>query len=163
LLAQTTSSHAVSSKSSATHKKSSHAVATKPAVSTAKPAATTVPAARHSTTSKKSSTKKPVTTVARRSTQQQPTPDRYREIQQALADKGYLAGSPDGNWSSESVEALKHFQRDQNLAEDGKIGSLSLIAMGLGPHRPVPIEAPTMEVAPAEKSLEKSPGPAQQH
>ena len=30
----------------------------------------------------------------------------------------------------------------QILVEDGKIGSLSLIALGLGPHRPVPIEEP---------------------
>ncbi len=124
-------------------------------------------AAHHSSTARKSAAKKPVT-VAHRSTQQQPTPDRYREIQQALADKGYFAGAPDGNWSAESVAALKKFQRDQNLVDDGKIGSLSLIAMGLGPHRPVPIEAPTVEAAPAseksaEKSLEKSPGPSQQH
>ena len=39
----------------------------------------------------------------------------------------------DGAWGPESVEALKRFQHDQNLVEDGKIGSLSLIALGLGP------------------------------
>jgi len=75
--------------------------------------------------------------VAHRSTQQQPTSDRYREIQQALTDKGYFSGTPDGNWGSESVDALKRFQRDQSLTEDGKIGSLSLIALGLGPKRQV--------------------------
>jgi hypothetical protein len=113
--------------------------------------------------SKKPSAKKPVT-VVHRSSQQQPTPDRYREIQKALADKGYFAGSPDGNWSSESVDALKRFQRDQNLTDDGKIGSLSLIAMGLGPHRPPTIETPTVEAAPSEKSTEKSPEKlSQQH
>jgi len=156
LAAQTTSSHTASSKTSTTHKKSSHALP-------AKPAAPATVAAHHSSTAKKSTTKKPVVAVAHRSSQQQPTPDRYREIQQALADKGYFAGSPDGNWSSESMAALKRFQRDQNLADDGKIGSLSLIALGLGPHRPVPIEAPTVEAAPAEKSPEKSSGPSQQH
>ena len=160
LAAQTTSSHAVSSKTSATHKKSSHALPSKPA------AQTTV--AHHGTiaktsASKKPSAKKPVT-VVHRSSQQQPTPDRYREIQKALADKGYFAGSPDGNWSSESVDALKRFQRDQNLTDDGKIGSLSLIAMGLGPHRPPTIETPTVEAAPSEKSTEKSPEKlSQQH
>lgn len=65
--------------------------------------------------------------------QQQPTPERYREIQQALAERGCFSGSPDGNWGPESVEALKRFQHEQNLTEDGKIGSLSLIALGLGP------------------------------
>jgi hypothetical protein len=33
------------------------------------------------------------------------------------------------------VDALKRFQRDQNIGDDGKLGSLSLIALGLGPKR----------------------------
>jgi len=75
-------------------------------------------------------------TVARRPpAQQQPTTDRYREIQQALTDKGYFQGPVDGAWNPGSVEALKRFQKDQNLDPDGKIGSLSLIALGLGPKR----------------------------
>ena len=74
--------------------------------------------------------------VARRPpAQQQPTAERYKEIQQALADKGYFQGPVDGAWSPGSVEALKRFQKDQNLDPDGKIGSLSLIALGLGPKR----------------------------
>jgi peptidoglycan hydrolase-like protein with peptidoglycan-binding domain len=96
--------------------------------------------------------------VARRSTQQQPTSDRYKEIQQALSEKGYFAGQPDGTWGLESVEALKRFQRDQSLTEDGKIGSLSLIAMGLGPHRAAPADPAVESVAPeraAEHSAEK--------
>jgi peptidoglycan hydrolase-like protein with peptidoglycan-binding domain len=82
-------------------------------------------------------TKKTTTTAAapRRSSQQHPTAERYKEIQQALADKGYLTGPVDGNWSQESADAMQRFQHDQNLAEDGKIGSLSLIALGLGPKR----------------------------
>lgn len=68
--------------------------------------------------------------------------ERYKEIQQALAEKGYFRGDPDGNWGPESVEALKRFQREQNLTEDGKLGSLSLIALGLGPQRPEPAERP---------------------
>jgi peptidoglycan hydrolase-like protein with peptidoglycan-binding domain len=76
--------------------------------------------------------------VARRPpTQQQPSTDRYKEIQQALADKGYFQGPVDGVWNAGSVEALKRFQKDQNLDPDGKIGSLSLIALGLGPKRAV--------------------------
>ena len=71
----------------------------------------------------------------RRSYQQAPTPDRYKEIQQALASKGYLHTEPNGEWGAESTEALKRFQADQNLTPDGKLNSLSLIAMGLGPKR----------------------------
>jgi peptidoglycan hydrolase-like protein with peptidoglycan-binding domain len=67
--------------------------------------------------------------------QVQPSPERYREIQQALADKGYFSGTPDGVWGASSTDALKRFQHDQNLSEDGKVDSLSLIALGLGPKR----------------------------
>jgi peptidoglycan hydrolase-like protein with peptidoglycan-binding domain len=63
-----------------------------------------------------------------------PTPERYKEIQQALASKGYL--QPDassGVWDNSSVSALKKFQEDQSLEPSGKLDSLSLIALGLGP------------------------------
>lgn len=70
-----------------------------------------------------------------RSYQQAPTPDRYKEIQQALIDKGYLHGVATGQWGPDDADALKRFQTDQNLTADGKIGSLSLIALGLGPKR----------------------------
>ena len=83
----------------------------------------------------KSGTKSHRTVARRPPAQQQPTTDRYKEIQQALADKGYFQGPVDGAWNTGSVEALKRFQKDQNLDPDGKIGSLSLIALGLGPKR----------------------------
>ena len=80
--------------------------------------------------------------VARRWAQQQPTTQRYKEIQQALVERGYFHGEPDGNWGPESIDSLKRFQQDQSLTVDGKIGSLSLIALGLGPKRNVPEPAP---------------------
>lgn len=70
----------------------------------------------------------------RRPRQLVPAPERYREIQQALASKGYL--KPDatsGVWDQNCSDALKHFQSDQKLQGTGKIDSLSLIALGLGP------------------------------
>jgi peptidoglycan hydrolase-like protein with peptidoglycan-binding domain len=92
--------------------------------------------------------------VARRPpSQQQPTADRYKEIQQALADKGYFQGPVDGAWNTGSVDALKRFQKDQNLDPDGKIGSLSLIALGLGPKRG---EAPA-QLAPASSPADPPP------
>jgi hypothetical protein len=72
---------------------------------------------------------------ARRSGPSTPTPERYQEIQQALAARGYYSGTANGTWGADSVEALKRFQGDQNLTTDGKLTSLSLIAMGLGPKR----------------------------
>jgi len=67
--------------------------------------------------------------------QMQPAPERYMEIQQALADKGYFHGPVDGAWGADSTDAMKRFQTEQNLDADGKISALSLIALGLGPRR----------------------------
>jgi peptidoglycan hydrolase-like protein with peptidoglycan-binding domain len=91
------------------------------------------------------SAKKTAPPVRPRAAQQQPTPERYKEIQQALADKGYFQGPVDGNWGPESVDALTRFQREQNLIEDGKISSLALIALGLGPKRAALPTAPPPE------------------
>jgi hypothetical protein len=74
--------------------------------------------------------------VTWRNRQLAPTPDRYREIQQALVAKGYLKQEPTGVWDSDSTEALKQFQTDQNLPPTGKINSASLIGLGLGPKIP---------------------------
>ncbi len=62
-----------------------------------------------------------------------PDTDRLREIQQAMANKGYFKGEVNGVWNADSVDALKQFQTSQNLTPDGKINSLSLIGLGLGP------------------------------
>jgi len=86
-----------------------------------------------STSSKKHhSAKHPAT---HRYTQQAPTPQRYMEIQQALADKGYYKGQVSGQWGPDSIDALKRFQQDQSLNGTGKLDSMSLIALGLGPKR----------------------------
>jgi len=102
--------------------------------------AVAAPAARKkTTTSRKSTTKKKTarkTVPTWRNTQRTPTPERYKEIQQALASKGYLESTaPTGIWDASSIEALKKFQHDQNLSPSGKLDSLSLIALGLGPIR----------------------------
>lgn len=90
-------------------------------------------------------------TVARQAT---PEADRIREIQQALAERGYPV-EPTGAWGPQSVAALKQFQEDHainNLSGRGKLDPLTLIALGLGPKReqahpaqppPEPPAAPT--------------------
>lgn len=86
-----------------------------------------------------------------------PDPERYQQIQQALADRGYFKGQVNGDWGDDSVEALKKFQADQKMDTDGKINALSLIGLGLGPKHdgtsavatPVPPPPPpTTEVPP---------------
>ena len=64
-----------------------------------------------------------------------PAQDRYKDIQSALATRGYLKSEPNGQWGPESQEALKRFQQEQNLRATGKLDSLSLISLGLGPKR----------------------------
>ncbi|HEX8984414.1 MAG TPA: peptidoglycan-binding domain-containing protein [Bryobacteraceae bacterium] len=70
-----------------------------------------------------------------RTGQMAPTPERYKEIQQALLDKGYASQAPDGVWGARWVESLQRFQQDQKLEPNGKLTALSLITLGLGPHR----------------------------
>lgn len=68
-----------------------------------------------------------------------PSADRYREIQQALINHGFLTSPATGVWNQESIDALNRFKKEQNLRVDGKLDSLSLIALGLGPKRPAEI------------------------
>jgi murein L,D-transpeptidase YcbB/YkuD len=103
--------------------------------STTKTATAKSATAKTTTGKGRSKTKgKPVRRTVR-SYQQAPTPERYQEIQQALAKKGYFQGEASGKWGADSADALKRFQAEQYLTPDGKINSLSLIALGLGPKR----------------------------
>lgn len=80
--------------------------------------------------------------------QAQPTSDRYKEIQTALSQKGYLHGEPSGVWDADSIDAMKRYQKDQNLDADGKLSSLSLIGLGLGPKRSVTASSTSPLAAP---------------
>ena len=74
-----------------------------------------------------------------------PDPQRYQEIQKALADRGYFKGTVNGEWGDDSIDALKRFQADQKLPDDGKINSLSLIGLGLGPKHNGSSVTPTVQ------------------
>jgi hypothetical protein len=121
----------------------SKGVAASSGKSTAKPATQKASpgTARKSTSSRKRSSKTGSKAASRKGPrQQQPAPDRIREIQQALKDHGYPVEAS-GVWDAATVEALKKFQADQNidnLSGRGKLDSLTLIALGLGPKREPP-------------------------
>ena len=101
---------------------------------TSTPAAKTTTATRRTTRSTTLHASQRVTPRSTwRASQAAPTPDRYKEIQTALAQKGYLHGEASGRWDQESIDALRRFQQDQNLEANGKLDSLSIIALGLGP------------------------------
>ncbi len=91
--------------------------------------------------SKKASKKPTAKRASWRGGQMQPTPERYAEIQQALVTKGYASGPATGVWTPEWADALKRFQQDQKLEPTGKLSSLSLMALGLGPKREAAVPA----------------------
>jgi Putative peptidoglycan binding domain len=113
----------------------SESPAQKKKTSTAKRTASVHRTGGTSATARKKGAKQPVShAVTWRNRQMAPSPDRYKEIQQALAAKGYLQPEQaTGVWDQNSVDALKRFQMEQNLDASGKLNSLSLIALGLGP------------------------------
>jgi len=95
--------------------------------------------------------------VTWRNRQMAPSSDRYREIQTALAARGYLkAEDATGSWNQASIDALKKFQSEQNIDSSGKINSLSLIALGLGPRRDAVATVPKPPPGPPQV-----PGPGQ--
>jgi peptidoglycan hydrolase-like protein with peptidoglycan-binding domain len=61
-----------------------------------------------------------------------PTPERIMEIQEALAKKGALNGSPSGEWDDSTVAAMKQFQTSNGLNPTGKLDALTLQKLGLG-------------------------------
>jgi len=121
----------------------------KPAKKKAPPSKQGTASSRKPGTATKSASSRGKKTTAKRGVtwrnrQLSPSPDRYREIQGALAAKGFLKPEDaTGTWNQTSSDALKKFQAEQNLESSGKIDSLSLIALGLGPHRdPAPPAPP---------------------
>ncbi len=134
-----TTTHTTSAKSSTETTRSSSATAKKKsATSHASTSSHKSTTGKNSKSAKHKSYQKSTTAAPRRYVQSAPSPERYMQIQQALADRGYFKGTVDGRWDADSIDALKRFQRDQNLVSDGKISSLSLIGLGLGPkHEPI--------------------------
>ncbi len=92
-----------------------------------------------------------------------PDPERYQQIQQALADRGYFKGQVNGQWSDDSVDALKRFQADQKIDGDGKIDAHSLTSLGLGPKHDgstagaVPLSATSAETTPGSSPVPAVP------
>jgi hypothetical protein len=113
----------------------------KPQTTSTKSAPKAASAAPRTNSSKKTvaskkgkSAKKPAIAASTwRNRQMAPTPDRYKEIQQVLIDKGYLKSEANGVWDAQSQDAMRQFQTEQKLSPTGKLSAASLIALGLGP------------------------------
>ncbi len=63
--------------------------------------------------------------------QLKPTPERYKQIEQALAARGYLREEPSGKWTPGAAEALRNFQSDNKLPPTGRLDARSLAGLGL--------------------------------
>ena len=88
-----------------------------------------------------------------------PTPERYKEIQQALVERGYLKTPPNGVWDSASQDAMRSFQSDQKLDPTGKLTAASLIALGLGPKQSARAQTAPTQAAPTQ-TAQPAPPPA---
>jgi peptidoglycan hydrolase-like protein with peptidoglycan-binding domain len=113
-------------------KKSAAATSKKKAATSSKKAASTAKSSSKKKTASRSSRSRR-SRASWRNRQLHPTEERYAEIERALAEKGYLKVAPNGKWDEASTEAVREFQRDQKLEPSGKLDSLTLIALGLGP------------------------------
>jgi len=137
---QTARGSSTGSKKSATGKSTKSATASKKSSAHTAGKGTSKGATKGTATAKRRSSKRGSRSARQAPRQTQPEPDRIREIQQALKNHGY-AVEPSGVWDVSTVEAVKKFQEDQNienLSGRGKLDSLTLIALGLGPKREPP-------------------------
>jgi len=54
-----------------------------------------------------------------------------RAVQQALNERGYNAGTADGQWGATTQEAVKRFQRASGLPDTGELAPSTLSALGV--------------------------------
>jgi len=147
--AQTNSSKKAPGKSTTSKTTSAKAVPTKTGAKSA-------PTGSHTATKKK--TVRRASAAAPR--QNAPTPDRYKEIQKALVDKGYLKSEPSGVWDAQSIEAMRQYQNDRKLEPTGKLTAAALIDLGLGPKKETrPATATPASQVPDPPKIETTPRP----
>lgn len=84
-----------------------------------------------SSTSKHRRAKK---TSWKRKGQQGITPERAREIQEALIRQNYLTGEPSGIWDARTQAAMVKYQADNGWQTKVTPDSRALIKLGLGPN-----------------------------
>ena len=58
-------------------------------------------------------------------------PALVRNVQQALNDKGYNAGSVDGRWGPATEDAVRKFQQASGLPQSGELEHSTLVALGV--------------------------------
>ena len=84
-----------------------------------------------------------------------PEPDRIQEIQQALAQAGYLNEQPNGRWDDQTRDAMRRYQTANGLPVTGLPEAKSLMKLGLGPH-PLPADADSRSGAKAGADMDSA-------
>ena len=81
-----------------------------------------------------------------------------KQLQENLIQMGYMSGKPDGKYGAKTVEAVKAFQKTNNLTADGTAGAATLKAIYGGSAKAAPATAtPKASAAsvPASGTLKK--------
>lgn len=90
--------------------------------------------------------------------------EQVRGVQQNLADRGYAPGQVDGRWGPRTQQAVRDFQRDQNMQANGRPDPQTLAALGVESGSPatqtgqLPAENPPAVTAP-QRDITNPPAP----
>ena len=68
---------------------------------------------------------------AQEASQRKLSPDQIKQVQEALGQKGFHVGRPDGVMGRDTRQALSSFQRQLNLKQTGQPDDLTLQALGV--------------------------------
>lgn len=68
---------------------------------------------------------------AQAASQRKLSPDQIKQVQEALEQKGFHVGRPDGVMGRDTTQALSSFQRQLNLKQTGQPDDLTLQALGV--------------------------------
>ena len=68
---------------------------------------------------------------AQQASQSKLSPDQIKQVQEALDQKGFRVGRPDGVMGRDTRQALSSFQRQLNLKQTGQPDDLTLQALGV--------------------------------
>ena len=72
---------------------------------------------------------------AQLASQRKLSPDQIKQVQEALDQKGFRVGRPDGVLGHDTRQALSSFQRQLNLQQTGQADDLTLQALGVDLNR----------------------------
>lgn len=86
------------------------------------------------------------------------SPERVRQIQQALAKAGVFHQKPNGRWDVMTRDAMRKYQKENGFSPTGLPEAKPLMKLGLGPH-PLPPGLEPLPSAEGQSEAEAGAGP----